>query len=191
MENLNSMNLFEINDDDNNDNNNDENNNENSDDDIYNYDNSYVINHNLSFNGSNNSNNNDKTSYSDESCYDNSSEENYEILHKSSCDICFEDDINIVKTICGCKTQYCSNCISKMSNDCCVCKNPLVKNPLVKSYINSNIYSFALHPEKYQPSGSMNCSYCYSYCGGGIMSLIAFGAQDVYLQGSSGFRYSN
>jgi hypothetical protein len=49
----------------------------------------------------------------------------YEVLCVSSCDICFDEKTNIMKTECGCKTLYCLNCIESMNNLCCVCKNIL------------------------------------------------------------------
>jgi len=77
------------------------------------------------------------------------------ILCISTCDICFEEDINIIKTRCGCTVHYCFNCINKMNNICCVCKNLLDD---VYTYNNKNsdilMNSFALNPYNYQPSGT-------------------------------------
>lgn len=43
----------------------------------------------------------------------------------SGCDICFDENIQTIKTSCGCTTKYCSACIVTMNNTCCVCKNNL------------------------------------------------------------------
>lgn len=88
--------------------------------------------------------------------------ENYSdnVLCVSSCDICFEDNTNIFKTKCGCSTHYCFDCMNKMNDSiCCVCKNLLYDTINVNKSNGITVYSFALHPDKFQPSGYFNYSF--------------------------------
>ncbi|AYV76149.1 MAG: hypothetical protein Terrestrivirus4_197 [Terrestrivirus sp.] len=84
------------------------------------------------------------------------------------CDICFEEEIQTIKTECGCSAKYCKGCINKMENKCCVCKNYLLK----------------VHVPNNNGFGNFNAHGGHGGIGGGLMQLIAYGAMDVYLTGN-------
>jgi hypothetical protein len=116
------------------------------------------------------------------------------------CDICLDEDIQNVKTECGCATKYCNVCIKFMYNKCCVCKKTLIK--IIeddKNYFN--------HIEPYMPAGPVGVTGAIGPMGvagatgvtgavgpvgavglvgygGGLAQLVAYGAMDIYLTGN-------
>ena len=72
------------------------------------------------------------------------------------CSICFEHNITIVKTYCGCTTKYCQTCynnvIKTLGINCTVCKNNMQKlqHPRIKSikeqHKNSFLYDYINEP---------------------------------------------
>lgn len=46
-------------------------------------------------------------------------------LNIYGCDICLNEEVQTVITYCGCTTKYCTTCIYKMNDKCCVCKRHL------------------------------------------------------------------
>ena len=90
--------------------------------------------------------------------------------HFEECTICLDTKL-IKKTYCGCSTRYCHSCYETVMNTsgitCTVCKNILTKQivQIPDDYNNYNDYNegiysygFALNPESYQPSGTLNYS---------------------------------
>jgi len=113
--------------------------------------------------------------------------------HFEECTICLDTKL-IKKTYCGCSTRYCHSCYETVMNTsgikCTVCKNILTKQIVqTPNDYNEGIsqYSFALNPESYQPSGTLNYSRIDSD------SVRIFATSYNYLRFSSGYdglRYS-
>ena len=118
----------------------------------------------------NNDNDNDNDPTNIEHHYGNKKSEYEYIINEDvyGCDICFEEEIQTIKTECGCSAKYCKECINKMENKCCVCKNYLLKIKSVLPHNNINFDGFG----------------GFGGHGGGLMQLIAYGAMDVYLTGN-------
>lgn len=110
--------------------------------------------------------------------------ENYENNDNATCPITCEIIKECIKTICG--HIFSKEGFEKYMND-----NEYIKCPICRKEIKNHdyqtqrsrtpergehYYNFSLYPERNQPQGTANFSR-----GGGLMQLVAYGAQDVYL----------